>query len=240
MAAVILLSWLAFALLPQHAGAHSQAPAGEHSMHGMQHAGMAPIPTPVTHQPVLWIAIIAWIVMTVAMMGPATLPSVRYIEQTTSRGRRGGVIVLYGAVWLSVWTVIGVIVALAQSAAVGASPWWLFTGALVVATLWQLTPLKRRALGDCHASRPLPPTGWPAAQGAIRFGAFGGWACVRSCWAVMLAMALAPTAHIVWMVPLTVAVTWERFTQSPRRTARVLAGVFAVAAAAVGVFAAIQ
>lgn len=97
VAAVILLSWLAFALLPQHAGAHSQAPAGEHSMHGMQHAGMAPMPTPVTHQPVLWIAIIAWIVMTVAMMGPATLPSVRYIEQTTPGAPRRGRSSLWGS-----------------------------------------------------------------------------------------------------------------------------------------------
>ncbi|TDZ45821.1 DUF2182 domain-containing protein [Mycobacteroides franklinii] len=237
-AAIILLSWLGFALLPQHSGGHRQAPAAEH-MHGMHHTGMAPMAAPVVHHPVLWIAIASWVVMTIAMMGPATLPSIQYIEQNMPRGRRGGAVVGYTVVWLAVWTVIGVVITVAQSAVVGPSPWWLFAGALVIAALWQLTPLKCRALGDCHKSRPLPPTGWPAADGVMRFGAFGGWACVRSCWAVMVAMALAPTAHILWMVPLTAAVTWERFTQNPRRTARILAGVFVVAAVAVGVFAAI-
>lgn len=242
-AAIILLSWLAFALLPQHSSGHTQAPAAGHNMpgmHGMHHADMAPMAAPVARHPVLWIAIVSWIVMTIAMMGLATLPSIQYIERTMPWGRRGAAVAVYAAVWLAVWTAIGVVITLAQSAAIGAPPWWLFAGALVLAALWQLTPLKCVALGDCHKSRPLPPTGWPAAQAVTRFGAFGGWACVRSCWAVMLAMALAPTAHILWMVPLTVAVTWERFTRQPRRTARILAGVFVVAAAAVGVFAAIQ
>lgn len=237
-AAVILLSWLGFAFLPQHAAGHPSAPTAEH-MHGMDHANMAPM-APVVHQPALWIAIVSWIVMTIAMMGPATLPAVQYVEQNTLRGRRGAMVVLYAAVWLTVWAVVGVVITLAQTAANGAAPWWLFAGALAITALWQLTPLKCQALGDCHKSNPLPPNGWPTARGVMRFGALGGWACVRSCWAVMLAMALAPSAHILWMVPLTAAVTWERFTRYPRRTTRILAVLFAVAAAAATAFAALQ
>ncbi|WP_078363063.1 DUF2182 domain-containing protein [Mycobacteroides chelonae] len=185
--AIILLSWLGFAFLPQHATAHEQAPMAEH-MHGMNHANMAPMATPVVHQPALWIAIVSWIVMTIAMMGPATLPAVRHVEQNVPRDR-GRALILYAAVWLAMWTVVGLIITLA-----------------------------------------LP-------KGLMRFGAISGWACIRSCWAMMLTMAVAPSAHLAWMVGLTAAVTWERFTRYPRRTAWLLAGLFVVAAAAVGVFA---
>lgn len=233
--AIILLSWLGFAFLPQHATAHKQAPMGEH-MHGVDHANMAPMATPVVHQPALWIAIVSWIVMTIAMMGPATLPAVRYVEQNVPRGR-GRALILYAAVWLAMWTVVGLIITLALLAAGNVNRWWLLAGVLLLTAMWQLTPMKCRALGECHRSLPLPPDGWPAAKGLMRFGAISGWACIRSCWAMMLTMAAAPSAHLAWMVGLTAAVTWERFTRYPRRTAWLLAGLFVVAAAAVGVFA---
>ncbi len=236
--AIILLSWLGFAFLPQHAAGHTPAPVTGH-MHGMDHANMAPMATPVVHQPVLWVAIVSWIVMTIAMMGPATLPAVQYVEQNTPRGR-GRALTIYAAVWLALWTAVGLLITLALPMAANINRWWIFGGALLLAAIWQLTPWKCRALGDCHRSTPLPPGGWPAAKGLIGFGAVSGWACIRSCWATMLTMAVAPSAHLLWMVPLTVAVTWERFTRYPRRTARILAVLFVVAAAAVGIFAAVQ
>ncbi|MBA0044986.1 DUF2182 domain-containing protein [Mycobacteroides sp. LB1] len=239
--AVILLSWLGFTFLPQHGSqAHTAPPVAGH-MHGMNHETMDPMaPMPAAHHPALWAAFAAWIVMTIAMMGPATLPAVQFVEQHAPRGRRGGAVALYAAVWLAVWAAVGIVITLAQSAATGAAPWWLFAGALLATALWQLTPLKCQALGDCHRSSPLPPSGWPAAKGVMRFGGVSGWACARSCWAVMLAMAVAPAAHVLLMVPLTAAVTWERFTGHPRRTTRILAVLFAAAAAAAAAFAALQ
>ncbi len=232
--AIILLSWLGFVFLPQHAASHTQAPAIGH-MPGMDHASMAPV----VHQPVLWVAIVSWIVMTIAMMGPATLPAVQYVQQNSSQGR-GRALALYAAVWLALWTVVGLLITLALPMAATVNRWWIFAGVLLLAAIWQLTPWKCRALGDCHQSVPLPPDGWPAAKGLIRFGAVSGWACIRSCWAMMLTMAVAPSAHLIWMVPLTIAVTWERFTRYPRRTVRVLAVLFVVAAAAIGIFATVQ
>lgn len=238
-AAVILLSWLGFAFLPQHGTSHTSAPSAEH-MPGMHHANMAPMATPVIHQPALWMAIVSWILMTIAMMGPATLPAVQYVEQNTLRGRRGAMVALYAAIWILVWCVVGVVITLALSTTSHLSRWWLFAAALMLAALWQLTPLKRRALGDCHRSTPLSPRGWPAANGAMRFGAFNGSSCVRSCWAVMLAMAVAPSAHLVWMVVLTAVVTYERFTQRPQQMLRLLGVLLALTAAGVGAFALLQ
>ncbi|MUM17202.1 MULTISPECIES: DUF2182 domain-containing protein [unclassified Mycobacteroides] len=236
--AVILLSWLGFAFLPQHGTAHTPTPTAGH-MHGMNHANMAPMAAPVTHQPALWMAIVSWVIMTIAMMGPAALPAIQYVERHTLRWR-GRATVLYTVVWLALWVVFGIAVTLGLPLAAGVNRRWMFAGALLFAGIWQLTPMKRQALGDCHRSAPLPSEGWPAIKGLTRFGAFSGWACIRSCWAVMLAMALAPSAHILWMVPLTAAVTYERFTQRPGRTVRVVAVLFVITAAAVGMFAAIQ
>ena len=53
-------------------------------------------------------------------------------------------------------------------------------------------------------------------------------------------MVLAPAAHLLWMVPLTGAVTFERLSTDPRRAAWWVAGVLAVCATAVAVVAAVQ
>lgn len=230
-AAIILLSWLGFALLPQHGGSHTEAPAAQH-MQGMHHPGMAPMATPVVHQPVLWIAIVSWIVMTVAMMGPATLPAIEYV----GKQGRGGAVAVYAVVWLAIWSVVGVVISLVQPRLSHLDKWWLFAGLLLAAASWQFSAVKRLALRDCHCPTQFPT---PVLKGALRFGAFSGTACVGSCWAMMLAMALAPAAHLVWMVPLTVAVTYERFAQRPVAAVRLVGAFLAVAAVCVGVFAAL-
>jgi predicted metal-binding membrane protein len=102
--------------------------------------------------------------------------------------------------------------------------------ALALAAGWQLTPAKNRALGDCHRPSPLPPRGWRATAGVIRFGLWSGFACLRSCWAMMIAMAVTSSMAIIWMAGITGIVMVERFAQRPHRTARAVAGVLALCA----------
>ena len=64
-----------------------------------------------------------------------------------------------------------------------------------------------------------------------------GTACVRSCWLLMLAMALAATAATFWMVAITGLVLVEKLAPKPRQATRagavlLAAGSLAVAASA--------
>jgi len=104
---------------------------------------------------------------------------------------------------------------------------------LAIAAAWQLTSAKRRALNACHLPSPLPPRGWRASAGVARFGLRNGGACVGSCWAAMLAMAVVPSSHLLWMASLTGFVVTEKLSRRPRHaTARGAALLAATALAA--------
>jgi predicted metal-binding membrane protein len=172
--------------------------------------------------------------MVVAMMGPSALAGVRHTAENSLRWRRGRAMAEFSLAYLAVWTAVG-LVALRTLA-------WLPVEAgvaalavtLAAAAAWQLTPWKRRWLRDCHRAVPLPPTGWAAERGAVRFGVRNGLACVGSCWCLMLVMLVAPGAHLVWTVALTGVITTERWLARPRQATRRIAGGLAVAAVVAG------
>lgn len=182
----------------------------------------------------LWPALAAglpgWMLMTVAMMGPAALPAVRHTGVNSLRWRRARAMTEFSLAYLAVWFAFGV-AALEAAALVPGVP-GSFALALVLgaAAAWQLTPLKRRSLRDCHRSTPLPPTGWRAEIGALRFGVRNGRACLGSCWCLMLIMAVAPGDGLLWMVTITGIGTTERLLDRPRPATRHAATVLGFAA----------
>ena len=151
--------------------------------------------------------------------------------------RRRQAVVEFIAVYLGIWAlfsalVLGVAVARAPIGSALALPL-----ILAVAALWQLTPLKRRALRACHQPRALPPYGWRATAGVARFGLGNGGACLASCWAMMLTMAVVSSARLAWMAALTALISIEKLNLKPARTARrtgLLLGTAAIAATAIG------
>jgi predicted metal-binding membrane protein len=86
---------------------------------------------------------------------------------------------------------------------------------LALAAAWQMAPLKRQALEACRRST-LPASGRRAAAPVARFGLRNGVACVGSCWAMMLAMALATSGRLLWTVGLTCIVSMEKLARTPR------------------------
>jgi len=172
--------------------------------------------------------------MVVAMMLPASLPAVRHVAANSLRWRRRRAMATFVAVYVSIWIAFGVLL-------VAVSPLWsaidgtvVLAVALALAAGWQLTVHKRRALWDCHRPSPLPPRGWRATVGVIRFGLFNGLACFRSCWAMMLAMGVASSMPIFWMIAITGIVTTEKLAQKPRHATRAAAALLAAGAIVVG------
>ncbi|MFF4427303.1 DUF2182 domain-containing protein [Streptomyces sp. NPDC001549] len=179
-----------------------------------------------------------WTLMSVAMMLPATVPVLEHVGTNSLRRRRQRAMATFAAVFMAVWIGYGALL-------LRLAPLWsplpgevVLASALALAAVWQLTIHKRRALRDCHRSSPLPLSGWPAVAGAGRFGLRHGGACFRSCWALMLVMAVASgvsegSGMLGWMVLLTGIVTTEKLARKPRRPTHVAAAVLAAAAMSV-------
>jgi len=174
-----------------------------------------------------------WTLMTVAMMGPTALAGIRHTGLNSLRWRRRRAMAEFVVAYLAVWIAFGVL-ALTGAALVPAEPGSAaFAIVLAGAAAWQLSPLKRRWLRDCHRSVPLPPRGWAAEWAALRFGLRNGAACLGSCWCLMLVMAVA--SGLLWTVLIAGFVTAEKLLQQPRQATRLGAGVLAIAAAGAAV-----
>jgi predicted metal-binding membrane protein len=164
------------------------------------------------------------------MMLPVTLPAVRHVALSGSRPRRQRAIAEFLAGYLGVWLLYGAL-ALALVALIGhRSHTAALIAALSLAAIWQLTRSKRRALRAAERSTPLAPRGWSATAGAISFGVSNGRACVGSCWAIMLVMALIPGERLLWTVALTALICTERLARQPLRTSRGGAALLGAAA----------
>ena len=80
---------------------------------------------------------------------------------------------------------------MAGAAAMRWLPARMAASGFVLAALWQLPPVKRRALRRCHRTFPLTLTGWGAHRDCFVHGTGYGMGCIGSCWAMMLGLMLA-------------------------------------------------
>jgi predicted metal-binding membrane protein len=166
-----------------------------------------------------------WLLMTLAMMGPAALVTVRCVARAGSRPGRA--MAAFAVGYLSVWAAFG-LGAQAGAAAIGGVPGpRALALALLAAAGWQLTPVKRNLLRRHRSSGPQ--------AAALVHGLRYGVCCVGACWCLMLVMVAAPAGQLLWLAGLTALVTAERAFPDrvdPLATAAVL-GVAAVATLAV-------
>lgn len=169
----------------------------------------------------------AWMVMTVAMMGPSCLPLVRYVSANTFRPRRA--VASFGAGYLAVWAAFLGVFAVADTAAHAFAPDGGGSGSgavLLAAAGWQAGGAKRRFLRACRSVGVLPARGGAA---CLRLGVRQGVSCVGSCGPLMLATMAVAYGRLAWM-PALAALAWcERAAGLGRRLARPAAAVLAAA-----------
>lgn len=171
-----------------------------------------------------------WALMTVAMMVPAAAPAVRHVAGRSLWWRRRRAVLEFLLIFLGLWFLYGALVLGALSSWEPVASPYALVAALALAALWQLTPLKREAMRACHRSRPLPPRGWRASAGVVDFALHNGAACLASCWAMMLAAALAGPGTLLWMGAMTGVMAAEKAAEAPQRAARRVATLLAAAA----------
>jgi predicted metal-binding membrane protein len=174
--------------------------------------------------------------MAMAMMAPVALPAVRHVGLNSLRRRRQRAMGLYLGVYVIVLGGFGA-VALAAVHVVRESlvtdERVLLALALALAAAWQLTREKRRAVLACTRTVPLPPSGLRADVACARFALKGAYRCMRSCWALMVVMAVVGPFGLAWMAALTGLILIEERTLMGRRLLRPSGGVLALGAALV-------
>lgn len=221
-------AWLALIVpaLAAAAGSEGMAGAGGHALHhhsGSTGSGGATLPT-LGH----------WSLMTVAMMTPVALPAVRYVGFNSLRTRRLRAMTLYLASYLGVWVAFGaaLLVGAGWATTGGVSPAAGAVALLAFAAGWQLTRWKRRAVIACSRPVPLPPLGWRADRGCVRFGGQQAWRCLASCGPLMATTVAVGHANLLVMAGLTVLITAEKRSFQTRFIRPVAAGLGAATVAA--------
>ena len=166
-----------------------------------------------------------WVVMMAAMMFPSVAPTVALYSRMGGE-RTPFSAVVFAAGYLLTWTGAGV---LAFSIAYGGHriagdvlAWdragrWVAGGTLVVAAVYELTPLKDVCLGKCRSPLGLLLRHWSGGRsGAVRMGMRNGAWCVGCCWALMAAlfaigvMSLAGMAFIAALIAAEKLLPWRR------------------------------
>lgn len=149
-----------------------------------------------------------WVVMMAAMMFPSVAPTVALYSRLTKQRSLLSPL-LFTAGYLVTWAGAGLV---AFAIAVGAEripgdplAWdragrWVAGATLLVAAVYELTPLKDVCLGKCRSPLGFLLGSWrDGVAGAMRMGSKNGAWCVGCCWALMAALFALGIMSLVWM-----------------------------------------
>ena len=170
-----------------------------------------------------------WVVMMAAMMFPSVAPTVALYSRMT-RQRSPWRPLAFAGGYLVTWAAAGV-VAFAVGVGLNALSgdlfvWdragrWVAGGTLIVAAVYELTPLKDVCLGKCHSPLGFLLGSWREGwSGALRMGAKNGAWCVGCCWALMASLFALGVMSVWWMVVVAGLIAVEK-TVPWRRAASV-------------------
>lgn len=173
---------------------------------------------------------VMWSIMMVAMMLPATAPTILLVARVDRmRRERGGqeatarsigVTPVFVTGYLLAWTGYSLCAATAQWALHGAllvSPAMvsvspaLSGGLLLAAGAFQFTPLKQRCVTHCRSPLSFLTSHWrEGVGGALRMGVHHGLYCVGCCWALMALLFVLGVMNLIWITALAALVLVEK------------------------------
>ena len=88
---------------------------------------------------------------------------------------------------------------------------WVAGGTLVVAAVYELTPLKDVCLGKCRSPLGLLLGSWRGGRtGAVRMGMSNGAWCVGCCWALMASLFALGVMSLTWMAVVAGLIAAEK------------------------------
>jgi predicted metal-binding membrane protein len=165
-----------------------------------------------------------WVVMMVAMMFPTAAPMILTFHRIQANKRqRGEAFVatwVFVASYMAVWALSAVAAYAGAVAAEALSTRFLLSAAtgariggavLVVAGLYQLTPLKNACLSKCRTPIGFIMTSWrDGTMGAIRMGLLHGAYCLGCCWLLFAILFPLGIMNMAAMAAITLLVFAEK------------------------------
>lgn len=183
-----------------------------------------------------------WAVMMAAMMLPSALPTVltfaRLCERAGERPRLWSFVLAYLLVWLGFSIAATAAQWVFQNAnlvnlMVVSTSAWLSGSLLVIAGVYQFSPLKRICLGHCRTPIGFLIGEWRAGvAGAFKMGLRHGLFCLACCWALMALLFVGGVMNLPWIAALSIAVAIEKLAPHGQKVALTI-GVGLIAAGAI-------
>jgi predicted metal-binding membrane protein len=165
-----------------------------------------------------------WVVMMAAMMLPSIAPTAALYGRMT-RERSPLLPLLFTAGYLLTWAAAGVaafaLAAVGDASIGGVLEWdragrWVAGVTLLVAAVYELTPLKDVCLGKCRSPLGFLLGAWrDGPRGALEMGARNGAWCVGCCWALMASLFALGVMSLAWMAFVAGLIAVEKLL--PRR-----------------------
>ena len=238
LAAVTVLAWL---YVLQLASSMTGADASMDNMGNMDTMAMSMPTTRAWGSDDIFLTFMMWAVMMVAMMAPSATPMIlmyarvgrqRHADQTPIPAT---FMFLLG--YLLVWALFSSGATLVQ--------WGLHSAALlspvltsvsprvggvllILAGVYQFTPLKRACLARCRTPLAFLMSEWrEGTQGALIMGVRHGIYCVGCCWLLMLLLFVAGVMNLLWVALIAAFVLVEKVIPGGPWLSRAF-GVFAI------------
>lgn len=245
IAALILavaLSWLYLLLTT---GMTTQAPARESAGRGAL-AALVDAARPMAWTPGHAVMMLAmWWIMMVAMMLPAAASMILMfaaINRRTASGDlaatwifAGGYLVVWGGFSLAATALQWRLDKLAlMSPTMTLSSLVLGAALLILAGIWQLTPLKQACLRHCRSPVGFITRYWrPGRRGALALGLRHGALCLGCCWLIMLLLFYGGIMNITWILGLAALALIERLAPAGHWIGRAVGLVLIAAGSAI-------
>jgi predicted metal-binding membrane protein len=179
-----------------------------------------------------------WTVMMAAMMLPSATPMI-LLHRLGADGRLRTQLwsAAFVAGYLVVWASVGIVVwgaAMTASAIVTQEERAVAVAAiLLVAGVYQFTPLKSTCLRACRTPADFLLTHWHRGlSGQLRLGVEHGLYCLGCCWALMALFVGVGAMSLVWAVGIALVVLVEKLRPEGVSFGRI-AGVLLIAAAVI-------
>jgi predicted metal-binding membrane protein len=215
-------------------------------MSGMPMAQQEPTWTPAYAGVVL----VMWAVMMVAMMLPSAAPMILLYGTIANRRKSKGDPAVgtgvFGLGYIIVWigfSLAAVTLQVLLDRAQLLSPMMSVTsksvagGVLIVAGVYQWTPLKQDCLRRCRSPLEFLATGWREGRvGAFNMGLRHGAYCVGCCWMLMLLLFVGGIINIAWIAALAALVLIEKVSPAGHWIGRIAGFLLVVWGAAILVF----
>ena len=184
-----------------------------------------------------------WSVMMIAMMTPSILPMLLVFTTLNSRNKANGkdtsstMILLSG--YLFSWILFSFVISFPQYAMhmsgllnpmMEPSHAYIGTAVLILAGIYQFTPLKDACLTVCQSPLSFLMNNWQDGKlGTFIIGYKHGFFCIGCCWALMLTLFALGVMNIMWVMILTLFVLFEKLAYKRPILFRKFTGIFFIA-----------